>query len=82
MGMFGKSIDRFWQGIFLTVTVFAVILLSGYMFSFWGDPFFNIAFNLDGLTAPLSWVQIAFVAILMGFAAAWLRRNSRMMRKM
>jgi len=79
---YGKYIDRFWAGIFLTVTVFIVILASGYVFSFWGDPFFNIAFNLEGLATPISWVQIAFVAVLLGLSVAWLRRNSKIMRKM
>ncbi|NHJ85636.1 MAG: hypothetical protein FK734_09255 [Asgard group archaeon] len=80
--MFGKYIDRFWAGIFLTVTVFVIIIASGYMFSFWGTPFFTIAFDMNGLASPLSWVQIAFVALLLGMSAAWLRRNSKIMRRM
>lgn len=79
---YGKYIDRFWAGIFLTVTVFIVILFSGQIFAFWGDPFFNIAFNLESLGDPLSWAQIAFVAILLGVSVTWLRRNSKIMRKM
>jgi hypothetical protein len=78
----GKFIDRFWAGIMLTVTVFVIIMFSGYFFGMWGEPFFNIAFNLDGLTSPLSWLQIAFVAILLGVSVAWLRRNSKSMRMM
>ena len=79
---FGRYIDKFWAGIMLTITVFVIIMFSGYIFAIWGEPFFNIAFNWDGLAAPMSWLQIAFVAILLGMAVAWLRHNSKSMRMM
>jgi len=78
----GRYVDRFWAGIFLTVTVFIIIMFSGYLFAFWGEPFFNLAFNLEGLAEPMSWIQIGFVALALGISAVWLRKNSKIMRKM
>jgi hypothetical protein len=78
----GRYIDRFWAGIMLTLTVLAVLVVSGFMFEYFGlNPVFGVTFDLANMDI-FSWLQIGLVAILMGISVAWLRRNSRAMRKM
>ena len=77
----GKVVDRFWVGIFLTVTIMAIIFFSGYVFGLFGTPFFILGFNLENLDL-VAIAQVAFVAIMMGATVAWLRKNSKVMRRM